>query len=55
MIKKVATRNSSGQPASGLGYVYNDDLLDEILGEYDASLVAPQLKKRGPAKAKAQY
>lgn len=38
MVKKV-TRNSSGvntQAASG--YVFNDELLDEILGEYDPSL-----------------
>ncbi|TNV79742.1 hypothetical protein FGO68_gene3745 [Halteria grandinella] len=50
MFKKVTTRTSSGQPLTGLGYVYNDDLLDEILGEYDPSL-APPGKKRAAAKA----
>ncbi len=39
MVKKV-TRTSAGvvNPTSqvGLGYVLNEELLDEILGEYDA-------------------
>lgn len=50
MVKKV-TRNSTGNmPAgAGLGYVYNDELLDEILGEYEPTLGK---RKRGPNKAK---
>ena len=36
MVKKV-TRNNAGVNSSqvGLGYVLNEELLDEILGEYD--------------------
>lgn len=52
MVKKV-TRTSNGQAPSGLGYVLNDDLLDEILGEYDPSL-APPGKKRAAARALAE-
>ena len=36
MVKKV-TRNNAGVNSAqvGLGYVLNEELLDEILGEYD--------------------
>ena len=45
MVKKV-TRNNAGVNSQtvGLGYVLNEELLDEILGEYDQP-------KRGGLKA----
>ena len=58
MVKK-ATRGNTGaggsMSAAGLGYVYNEDLLDEILGEYDSSLAAPHKRQKAKvAKKKAE-
>jgi len=55
MVKK-ATRGNTGaanqMSAASLGYVYNEDLLDEILGEYDSSLGVPQ--RKAPRKPKVK-
>ena len=46
MVKKTNTRSATGVSNVSLGYVVNDEeLLDEILGEYDK----PQLKRKKTA------
>ena len=47
MVKKTATRNTTNHGAStSLAYVMNEELLDEILGEYDP----PRGGKKRPTK-----
>jgi hypothetical protein len=52
MVKKTNTRSSAGGiSTASLGYVVNDEeLLDEILGEYDK----PQLKRKKTSGATTQ-